>query len=273
MWRKERRIATLFVLIACLVGSSRAVERHIDQESLIEIEGYLEHVYSPDKMLDVIKSRREEMGDLDDARGDYRRANMIVALDSLLELRQFATDGCCDDEAGDLIGATLEATRWKHSRQMSKPAIDRIHELIYFWAGMLVDKCHAGVYERLLEARSALHSYTVQEIEGFLNDGYLDQLQSDFRTDLRNINWIDVVDQLIARQQTPMTFSEICKDYIRVMRNQAALARLTLLWKPANLRRPLYIKRTLMRISFCNHLAEPIMSTGLYEAMRNRNLI
>lgn len=44
----------------------------------------------PMNMLDIVESRRQEMGDLVDTRGDYQRLNMIVSLDGLLELRQFA---------------------------------------------------------------------------------------------------------------------------------------------------------------------------------------
>ena len=273
MRRKERSApALLFLLIgACfLVGSSETVGRHIDPDCIASIGSLIENMEDTDAMLDCIRSRRQEMGDLVDARGDYGQADMIVALDSVLDLRQLAREERCDDDVGNLLRAFREATSASCTSQTSRTGIEHIDLLVFKLTGEIVRNCLKNILERLQRARSRLHPATVHGIEGFLNDHFLDQIEASPVGDLENINWNQILDRLADREQSLLTLGPICDDYLRGMRNQGALARAVLVRQFHVIDQLLYVKKTLMRISFCELLAQPIRSTGLYEAMNNR---
>ena len=100
---------------------------------------------------------------------------MMEILDSSLEMRQFAREGRCDDKAGDLIRAARVAVTWKPK---SAGAI-QLDMLIYYWICLIADNCLDNVHERVLEVRSRLSPTTVQQVESFLIDQFLDQFQAN----------------------------------------------------------------------------------------------
>ena len=270
MWRSERRIPILLLLIACLVGVSQAVGRHIDANVLAAIGSRLRG-RNPIRQMNKVQRMRDELGDLENASGDYPRAVMISALDNLLELRLFHRQQRCDDEAGDLVEAALDAAIERSSSGMSLTGFERARSLVYHWVIEIANKCVEGTAERLQEARSRLHPAIVLEIEGFLTDQYIDQFRSSSIGVLRDLIWYEVLDRFTARGQTPQGFSQFCKDYLTGMRHQVALARVVAIELLSN--RPPSIMRTLKRFSFCEILTEPMIQTGLYDALIHRNFL
>lgn len=211
------------------------------------------------------------MGDLIDARDDYRKLDMVIAHDSLLELRQFHREERCDDEVGNLLRAFRKATTWRlnSSTSVQSGSIE-IDSLVYHWTCKIVDNCLMGVDDRLQAARMRVHPATVQAVEGFLSEQYIDEMELSLVGDLRNIDWRSIIDRLAARRQSLMNFCSICQDYLRGMRNQGALARAAVTRRFDRLHRQQSIMRTLARISFCERLGEPMKSSGLYDAMKYR---
>ena len=264
MWRK----ALLFLLIeACfLFGSSEAVSRYIGLYSAMAIGSYMTDLTTPDEMIDFIENERQGLGDLD-VTGDYSKVEVMEALDSLIQMRQFASEGRCDDDVADLVRA-FQVLLSSFGSEAGEPEALKIRSLVSHWIGIIANNCIEGVNERLQEARSRLHPATVEGIEGFLADQFLEQMRANIMGDIRDIDWNMVLDRLESRGQDLASFNRVCEGYLRVMRNQVALTRAVLVRRPQA--SDIFTKRTLMKISFCELLAQPMMSTGLYEAINKR---
>ena len=270
MWLKEGRTPALLLLIgAYLVGSSEAVDRYIDQSSLAAIGKLMRNMRDPIEMMNLVAMRRQELGNVDDADGDHERVKMITAMDSLLELSQLGLEGRCDDEVGDLLRAFQEATAWRHSDLTSQSGTGNIEFLLHHWAKIIVNNCFQGVAERLHGARSKLHPVTVEGVEGFLTDEFLEQQPASRTGDLLDTNWNLVTYRFQGRGQSPLDFTPLCADYLQGMRNQEVLTRMVLNQRPFGHDQELFIKRTLMRINFCRLI---FSSMSLYETMRDRNI-
>ena len=271
MSRKEMIVPALLLLTgACLIGSSEA-ERYIDQDSLLAIGTRMRRMKNPESMMDFIEKQSEEISDSDDSLNDQEKVGMINALESLLDLRQFAEEERCDDEVGDLVRATRLATAWSHNIINTNAAAAKMDMFVFHWTSRIAQNCIEGVDERLEEARSRLHPATVEGIEGFLADQFLEQTEASLLGDLLDLDWHQVVDRFAARRQNPMDFGPICEDYLREMRSQGALTRAVLIRRPSGHTRQLFIKRTLMRINFCEHFIQPMMPAGLSAAVSGQD--
>ena len=263
---KRRILASLLLVASLLGGRSEAAPRYINSNSLAAIGSLIEHEQDPERMMNLLADRRRAMDNLEANGWDQEEVNKKRTLDMLLELRQFAREGRCDNEVGDLIRATRVAVTWKPSLIGAV----QLDVLIYYWTRLIAENCFDNVHERLLESRSRLNPTTVERVEGFLSDDFLDRFQASPIGDWQTIDWNEILNRFRARNEAPVSFGQPCSDFLLGMASQGALARAVIIRWPNDLNRPPSVKRTLMRIHFCELLQTPLGWSALRESMRRR---
>lgn len=256
----------VFLLIGCLlVGNNGAVKRHIDPDTFANVADILSGERNPERMMDLIEAQRRQMGQLD-PRGspDEASTTMIGILDNLLEMRQFAYERRCDDEVGDLLRATKTANIWKPD--LSSGTLLDI--LIRYWSRRLVGNCRDNIRERLNEARARVSPAAIEVVESLMSDEFLDQFQSSELGELHNVSWPHVIRRLHEQRQNAGNLESSCQEFLDQLQNQVAIARGAIRWNRADTGRVYFVKKILMRVHFCEILAQSNGPASLNEVLR-----